>query len=182
MDFGEYNRLPANLPSMFVQMLRTVPNNPGQCWVSTTCFQPQHLLERWIFPQLEALSDNLAVFLNTTVANVTFASQKPQEVDQKQPRSLTSLTVVQRSARQHKPGPGGDVWGRLLSADISDWCVQGLYVAGSSVCDRVSYESPVSCCVCHNSQVLPEKQFSLHQTLDPSHRISFAAPCSRGCD
>lgn len=115
IDFGQ-NAFPQLVTENLADLLwrATGPvgeGNPGYCWVSHKCYEPQIVMEQWILPVLSSFS-NLKVFLNTVViATNTSASGVPagQAV-------ITSITAVQRT-----PVDGTDGWARLLSEQVEDW-------------------------------------------------------------
>lgn len=108
VDFGPDNAVPANLPGSFNQFLFGYlgSSNPGGCWVSHRCFQPQIAIAEYFLPLLQSLP-NLKMFLMTAVTGST--------VDAATGR-ITAVTAVQRT-----PRPGVEPWDSPLSAQVTDW-------------------------------------------------------------
>lgn len=71
LDFGKLNRKIQCLPKLFAQYLEQnkYPQNPGNCWVSTFCYEAEDILNSFIFPELKK-RENLHVYLNTVVSRV----------------------------------------------------------------------------------------------------------------
>lgn len=108
VDF-DVNRNPADLPASLVNLLwntSLINGNPGLCWVSTKCFQPQTIVNEWILPTLASFP-NLVTYLNTAVTGA---------VQDSTTGLLTSVTAVQR-----KPVSGTTGWETLLSNQLDDW-------------------------------------------------------------
>ena len=84
IDFGHSNRRAECLPKNFVDMLSPLgfPNsNPGQCWVSTFCYEANDLLEKWILPQVAKRAPNLKVFYQTVPTAVHVENSTISTVD-----------------------------------------------------------------------------------------------------
>ena len=113
IDFGA-NRAAAHWSRSFREMMDALgaPRNPGGCWVSTMCFEPAVLVERWINPTVAALH-NLRVFKRTTVT----ATEPCPATAGSGPSAICALTAVQRSPRAGAPPE----WGALLSQRVNDW-------------------------------------------------------------
>ena len=108
IDF-DVNRNPLDIPASFRNLLwntSLINGNPGLCWVSTKCFQPQTIIAEWILPVLQSFP-NLRTYFNTAV----IASTQDTTTGY-----ITSLTAVQRT-----PVPGTTGWETLLSNQLLDW-------------------------------------------------------------
>lgn len=101
---------PQNIPTDLWQWFLKMGGNPGACWVSTKCYEPQKLLQDSINPTIERLklTGNLHIFLNTVVKSVLvdYAST---------PETIKSLIAIQRSPI-HTNG-----YERHFSEAIPDW-------------------------------------------------------------
>eukprot|EP01084_Bolivina_argentea_P295920 509581_1 len=110
IDYGKHNSKTQNQPQSFRSLLSIFNRtNPGDCTVSITCFQPQYLLNKWIFPKILNLSltNHLRIFYNTMIID-TFSKYNPS--------SITSIKAVQRiSLNNSFP------WTHLLSEQLTDW-------------------------------------------------------------
>ena len=120
IDFGELNRIPANQDRRFRDLMRTMgaPANPGGCWVSTMCYEPQNLVDRWITPTVAALP-NLVISLNTVITGIEPCGRDSDHPAAPDPGGqICALTVVRRRPRVGGAGAG---WSHLLSDAIADW-------------------------------------------------------------
>ena len=121
IDFGALNRLPANQDRRFRDLMRTLgaPANPGGCWVSTMCYEPRTLVDRWITPTVAALP-NLVISLNTVITGVEPCDRHDNltPVDPGGSR-ICALTAVRRRPLAGAGARAG--WSRLLSAAVADW-------------------------------------------------------------
>ena len=79
--------------------------NPGNCWVSTKCFDANIAAEHAKL-LVESFEPELRVYYNTVVK-----STKRSDNDQ-----LTSLVAIKRT-----PLSADEMWSRRLSEDVSDW-------------------------------------------------------------
>lgn len=105
LDFGSLNRLPENQPQSFRDLMRFLhEQKPPGCWVSTTCYEPQRMVNGWVIPRIRA-SSNLHLLERTVV----------KAANHKITGGLASLQMVQRRARA-----GVQEW-VLLSETIDDW-------------------------------------------------------------
>jgi len=80
VDFGHFNRLKGNLPFEFVKLLEGVgwpQKNPGNCWVSTVCYDLETLQKNYLNDALRR--DNLRVFTNTVIKSVNMSSSNTIE-------------------------------------------------------------------------------------------------------
>ena len=130
IDFG--HRAPDDMSKSFTDLLHALgsPTNPGECWVSSMCYQPTTLLREYIEPTLAALP-NLRVFNNTVITSTvpcaaereggaTGANPKPGHGGARSGAggTICALKAVQRSTRDTRAGAG---WSQLLSESIQDW-------------------------------------------------------------
>jgi len=61
-------------------MMASLNGSPGKCWVSTVCYPPRSVLDKWMFPTIASL-ENLRVFYNTVVVS----AQVPADIRCKPP-------------------------------------------------------------------------------------------------
>ncbi len=113
IDFGTYSALPQNQPSSLRELISSISGNPGQCWVSTKCYEPQNLLNNWIFPTLDKLEKNLKIFYHTVVSQtfLTIGERKKG-----QPLSIDYIRAIQRT-----PFNYSEEWNKPLSDELNDW-------------------------------------------------------------
>ncbi len=107
IDFGGYNVKSINQPKSFQSLIQSIaPNyNPGNCWVSAKCYQPQLLIEQWILPTLKNLSKYLTVYDRTVIKD-----------------TLTVNSTIQSiSAIKRQPINVSQEWTYLLSEQLEDW-------------------------------------------------------------
>jgi len=109
IDFGPDNppshQKGKNLPASFNELYGIFSGNPGKCWVSQKCFQPQILVDEAITPHNEKYS-NLKIFYNTVITKTARDAKG----------NIIRLDAVQRTA-----APGTTGWERLQSEVLSDW-------------------------------------------------------------
>ena len=117
IDFGA-NRKAHYQSKSFRELMVALgsPANPGVCWVSTMCYEPRNLLERYIRPTLAKLP-NLRV-LYRTVITATKPCGGGSGGGNGTHRRICALSAVQR---QPKLGGGATGWNRLLSEAVEDW-------------------------------------------------------------
>jgi hypothetical protein len=108
VNVAQIARLPANVAPDFRQMLEDL-ENPGKCWVSRFCFQPQRFLELQLEPREKAAAARLTVFRNTVVKQVALNAAGNR---------IVKLTAIRRAAR---PGVAAAGYDRLPSQDLADW-------------------------------------------------------------
>jgi hypothetical protein len=105
IDFGLLNRRPENQPRSFRELVAFLQEQrTPDCWVSTTCYDPERMVRGWVLPRLAA-SRNL-VLLDRTV--VRGASRRADG-------TLSALNMVQR-----RPRAGAEEW-VPLSQTLEDW-------------------------------------------------------------
>ncbi|KAK7109272.1 uncharacterized protein [Littorina saxatilis] len=106
IDFGPANKNRGFQPADFADMMDSLggTGNPGDCWVSTKCYLPRHLVEGWIARTVRGLN-NLQVFYNSVIKRV-----------QRQGRVISAVEAVQRV-----PSSGFDQWGQRFSEAYLDW-------------------------------------------------------------
>jgi hypothetical protein len=117
IDFGA-NRKAHYQSRSFRELMAALgaPANPGVCWVSTMCYEPRNLLERYIRPTLAKLP-NLRVFYRTVITATQPCSVGSGGGDGT--HRICALSAVQR---QPKPGGGAaGGWNKLLSDAVEDW-------------------------------------------------------------
>ena len=113
-DFGTYNRIPANQPASFQDMMlfleKNEPRDPA-CWVSIRCFDPSALVKGWIRERVQRLKNLLVMY--RTMVSMTTTSSSSQQTNVK---SLRTLHLIQRMAKEDV-----DEWDTLLSDSLQDW-------------------------------------------------------------
>ena len=110
IDFGVQNKahtanVPASLRMLLYGPLMPGDTNPGECWVSSKCFQPQVAMERWILPLVQSFPNLRYLERTAVLATMRGASG-----------AVTSITAVQRT-----PAPGTNGWEALTSTQLQDW-------------------------------------------------------------
>jgi hypothetical protein len=110
IDFGPSNRIAANLPSSFNELvfgeLMPGDTNLGNCWVSTKCFTQEPVLNTFIFPLLKRFS-NLKTYLRTAVSYATRDAITG---------AVTSIRAISRT-----PKDLANEWTPLTSTQLYDW-------------------------------------------------------------
>eukprot|EP01084_Bolivina_argentea_P175722 304236_1 len=118
IDYGPYNGKAINQPKSFQSLINSMsPNgsNIGNCGESTTCYQPQNLINKWILPMLSNLSQYIKFYDRTVIKN-TFNSTYIDNNTKKINKYITSVSAIQR-----KPKNISSEWTYLLSEQLTDW-------------------------------------------------------------
>eukprot|EP01084_Bolivina_argentea_P139025 244629_1 len=112
LDYGPYNTKSQNQPKSF-QRMRQILGNPGDCDCNDciTCYEPQHLINKYIFPTLYNLSEYITVYYRTVITN-TFNTSNNINGN----KYITSVSAIQR-----KPINPSKEWKYLFSQQIQDW-------------------------------------------------------------
>lgn len=103
LRLGKESQRPENLEGTFYKWMQALPGNPGGCWVSDKCYEPEPFVNQQILPTIAAES-SLKVYLNTVVKSVEVKD-----------RRIVSLKAIQRTATR------GTGYERYFSDDITDW-------------------------------------------------------------
>lgn len=101
-------RTPANITPNFREALNSI-DEPGGCWVSRFCFQPDRFRTQQLLPMQQAVGDRLVVFLETVVKQVELSEDNFR---------LKSLIAIRRKPRSDDRANGYDL---LPSEDLRDW-------------------------------------------------------------
>jgi hypothetical protein len=97
IDFGPYNALEPNMPFEFANLASILGMdelNPGQCWVSESCYEAIDLLKDYIWPAIRSRS-NLKVLLDSVVKEV-----RMDEISGK----INDVRIVRSKSRPHATG------------------------------------------------------------------------------
>ena len=96
---------PVNWNQHFQRILGPFFSNPGKCWVSNICYEPEQMINRTITPAIEQRQDFLKVYFETVVKSV----RNNQGL-------ITQLTAIKRKARAPSNG-----YSELFSSSSKDW-------------------------------------------------------------
>eukprot|EP01084_Bolivina_argentea_P175721 304234_1 len=110
IDFGSKNRESKNQPKSFRELIKAISangNNPGECSVSIYCYQPQNLMNKYILPLLNNLSQYITVYDRTVIIKTTAENNN---------KYITSVNAIQR-----KPINSSNEWTYLFSKQFQDW-------------------------------------------------------------
>lgn len=108
LNVAKIARTPANITPSFRQILADY-REPGRCWVSRFCFQPDRLRTGQLLPLQHAAGDKLVVFLETVVKQVELSGDG---------KRVQSLMAIRRIPREGVRARGYD---RLPSEDLAAW-------------------------------------------------------------
>ena len=68
IDFGGYNRRPANQPASFRDLFDHIDGNPGACWVSVKCYQAKWLVDTWSVRGGQSCGQNVLLCVSARLA------------------------------------------------------------------------------------------------------------------
>eukprot|EP01088_Endostelium_zonatum_P001778 TRINITY_DN1212_c0_g1_i1.p1 TRINITY_DN1212_c0_g1~~TRINITY_DN1212_c0_g1_i1.p1 ORF type:complete len:595 (-),score=112.33 TRINITY_DN1212_c0_g1_i1:32-1816(-) len=109
LPVAEIDREEINVTPNFYHALHNQLNTTGRCWVSPFCYPPLELLQNSLWPLTRSLGQNLHIYYNTVVKNVTLNSSGTM---------ISQLLAIQRSPQ---PDLACNGWDILTSLDIHDW-------------------------------------------------------------